>query len=399
MHTLERPSTLSAEDAPPLAPATQPAIHLPHRLTEGLRRAGVRINGAQPWDIRIRDQRVTTAVRRHGLTGLGEAYINGWWECDAIDNLFCRLLRASIPALFRNHPHVVRTHLLAALFNQQTPPASKRQIHAHYDTGADVFSRILDPRMTYSCGYWRDASTLAEAQEQKLDLVCRKLGLKPGMRVLDIGCGWGSWVKFAAERYGVHAVGVTLSREQAAFARQNCAELNVEIKLQDYRTLEGRFDRIASIGMFEHVGPKNYVHYMDVARRCLDDDGLFVLHTFAAGDRMGRRNHSEVEWINRHIFPGLVVPSLGQIGRAIDGRFVVEDLHNFGADYDPTLLAWHENFEQAWPALRSHYDERFRRIWRYYLLSCAGAFRSRVYQVWQLVLTKSGVPGGYPSVR
>jgi cyclopropane-fatty-acyl-phospholipid synthase len=252
---------------------------------------------------------------------------------------------------------------------------------------------MLDRRLAYSCGYWRSASNLDDAQEAKLDLVCRKLGLRPGMRLLDIGCGWGSLVRHATERYGVRAVGVTVSDEQVAYARDACRGLDVEVRLQDYRELNEEFDRIASIGMFEHVGPKNYRAFMCVARRCLAEDGLFLLHTIGTRDSFPNLTRSELDWVERNIFPGAVMQSMKQIGAALDGVFVTEDLENFGADYAPTLMAWHANFEEAWSILAPRYGERFRRMWRYYLLTCAGAFRARAYQVWQLALSPRGMTG------
>jgi cyclopropane-fatty-acyl-phospholipid synthase len=254
---------------------------------------------------------------------------------------------------------------------------------------------MLDTRMIYSCGYWAEAETLEQAQEHKLDLVCRKLGLQPGMRVLDIGCGWGGAARFMAERYQVEVVGCTISAEQARLAREDCRDLSVQILLQDYRTLSGSFDRIFSIGMFEHVGHKNYRTYMETVARLLKDDGLFLLHS------IGSNKTSIVvdPWIERYIFPNGMLPSARQITRASEGLFILEDWHNFGADYDKTLMAWHANFISAWPQLKHAYDQRFFRMWTYYLLSCAGGFRARDNQLWQVVFAKNGVPGGYRAIR
>jgi cyclopropane-fatty-acyl-phospholipid synthase len=249
--------------------------------------------------------------------------------------------------------------------------------------------------MIYSCGYWKDAATLDEAQEAKLDLVCRKLGLQPGMRVLDIGCGWGGTAQFAAERYGVSVVGVTVSAEQAAYARRLCEGLDVEIRLADYRTPDGTFDRVLSIGMFEHVGYKNYAEFMRVVRRRLADDGLFLLHTIG-GNRSVKRSDP---WTDRYIFPNSMLPSARQIAATIEGTFVLEDWHGFGPDYDRTLIEWHRNVERHWPELEAKYGERFRRMWTYFLLSSAGGFRARKNQLWQLVLSPHGVPGGYCAAR
>ena len=162
------------------------------------------------------------------------------------------------------------------------------------------------------------------------------------------------------------------------------------IAVQDYRDVLGRFDRVVSIGMFEHVGPRNYRTFFELARRVLVvDDGPLLLNTIG-----GLSSQQSIDpWIGRYIFPNAVLPSTIQIARAAEALFVLEDLHNFGADYDCTLMAWHANFESAWPLLRDRFGERFRRMWRYYLLTCAGIFRARRNQLWQLVFSKKGIPG------
>jgi len=256
---------------------------------------------------------------------------------------------------------------------------------------------MLDKRMIYTCGFWKDAKNLDEAQEHKLDLICRKLQLKAGDRVLDIGCGWGGFAKFAAEKYGVSVVGVTISKEQVALAQENCKGLDVEIRLMDYRAMPqklGQFDKVVSIGMFEHVGPKNYRAYMRAAEQCLKDDGLFLLHTIGRSGQIAGAD----PWIDKYIFPNGILPSMHDIVHASRSLFTIEDWHNFGADYDKTLMAWCANFEKAWPQLEPAYGPRFRFRFRYYLLSCAAAFRARDIHLWQIVLTKK-ILGGYPSVR
>jgi cyclopropane-fatty-acyl-phospholipid synthase len=254
---------------------------------------------------------------------------------------------------------------------------------------------MLDTRMIYTCAYWTKAATLDEAQENKLELTCRKLELERGMKVLDIGCGWGGFAKYAAERFGVSVTGLTVSAEQAKSARELCRGLPVEIRLLDYRQFHGQFDRVVSLGMFEHVGYKSYRVYMEKASRYLKDNGLFLLHTI--GTNISSKWNDP--WIDHYIFPGSLLPSIQQIGKAIEGLFVMEDWHNFGADYDKTLMAWHQNFVNHWDDLKGRYDEIFFRMWKYYLLSCAGAFRARKNQLWQIVLSKKGVPGGYVSLR
>jgi cyclopropane-fatty-acyl-phospholipid synthase len=395
----------SPPDAANTVPGSTTIGNTTDRLEAMLARADIRVlrpprhAAARAWDVRLHDERLAPRVQREGLVGLGDAYVDGWWECTALDELFDRALSADLPASLASHPRVVLEYLNHRLRNLQNRPHARSNVHEHYDMGNDVFRATLDPYMQYTCGYWKDAADLNQAQINKLDLTCRKIGIGPGMTVRDLGCGGGGFARFAAERFGARVTGVTLSTEQLGYAREFCRNLPVEFRLHDYRDTRGTFDRVVSIGMFEHVGPKNYRTAMRVVHRCLKDDGLALIHFFATRDSFPNRTHSEVAWINKHIFPGLVVPSLKQIGDAIDGLFVLEDLHNFGADYDPTLMAWGANFERNWPSISATYGDRFYRMWRYYLYSCAGAFRAREYQLWQLVLSKHGVRGGYASIR
>ena len=360
-------------------------------ITSLLEKADIKVGGTRAWDIRFLSDGVPERVLAAGNLGLGEAYMDGHWECDRLDEFFARVLRAHLDEQI-DPARLVFHALRARLMNRQTARRAWQVGEQHYDIGNEFYEAMLDRRMTYTCGYWSGgAKTLDEAQEHKLDMICRKLGLQPGMRLLDIGCGWGSLMRFAAERYGVSCVGVTISKEQAEFGAERCKGLPVEFRLKDYRELDERFDRIASVGMFEHVGPKNYRAYMEVAHRCLADDGLFLLHTIGKN----RRNTAPDPWIDKYIFPNGELPTIGQIADASGGLFVTEDLHNFGADYDRTLMAWHANFEAAWPRFAQSMGERFGRMWRYYLMSCAGAFRARDIQLWQWVLSKNGLPGGY----
>lgn len=361
------------------------------QMQELLESADIRIGGDRDQDMQIHYPKLADRVFALGNLGLGESYMDGQWDANRLDAFFTNLLAARLDQKvkpLRMIFHALRTRLL----NRQTFKRAWAVGEVHYDLGNDFYSAMLDQRMTYTCGYWADgAKTLDQAQEAKLDMICQKLGLAPGMRMLDIGCGWGSLMGYAAERYGVKCTGVTISKKQAAFAAKRYKDFGLEFKLQDYRTIDEKFDRIASVGMFEHVGRKNFRQYAEVAHRCLNDGGLFLLHT------IGKNHRDSIPdpWVDKYIFPNGDLPSIGQLGDAFDNLFVVEDMHNFGADYDKTLMAWHQNFENAWPRFKNQLGERFHRMWRYYLLSCAGAFRARDIQLWQWVLSKEGVRGGY----
>jgi cyclopropane-fatty-acyl-phospholipid synthase len=363
---------------------------LRRRFEKSLAAADVAINGRRPWDIQIKDKRLFRRVFARGSLGFGEAYMDGWWEAESLDQLIFRLLRAGIDEKIRSLV-VLLADLKARLWNCQSLRRAFSVAERHYNLGNDLFQKMLDSRMIYSCGYWRKARDLEEAQAAKLELVCRKLHLKPGQRVLDIGCGWGGTARYMAEQFGVEVVGITVSSEQAALAAENCRGLPVEIRVEDYRTVQGRFDRVVSIGMFEHVGHKNYRAYFRKVIEVLKDDGLFLLHTIGGNTPAERTD----PWFDRYIFPNGTIPSSKQICDGFEGLLVLEDWHNFGPDYDRTLMAWYDRFNAAWPELRERYSERFRRMWRYYLLASAGSFRARDNQLWQLALSPKGLPPGY----
>jgi len=358
-------------------------------------KAGVTLNGNHPWDIQINDCRTCRKAVLGGSLGLGEAYMDGLWDCEQLDELFHRLLRSAVerPVISRWTDAWETLH--GFLINCQSRSRAFIVGEKHYDVGNELYKRMLDPYMTYTCAYWKDAETLQAAQEAKLDLVCRKIGLQSGNTVLDVGCGWGSFARFAAERYGAIVTGITISREQMELARQRCHGLPVELQLCDYRDFHGQFDHVVSLGMMEHVGYHNYRTYARMLHRCLRPGGFALIQVIGSPVEMKATD----PWINRYIFPNSMLPSVRQIGWAIDSIFHVEDWHSFGGHYDKTLMCWLENFDAAWNDLRPRYDERFRRMWRYYLMLCAGIFRSKRAQLWQIVLSKGGVPGVYQAVR
>jgi cyclopropane-fatty-acyl-phospholipid synthase len=348
--------------------------------------AGVEVGGHGPADLRVKDTRFYERLLRDASIGLGESYMDDWWEVDQLDVFIEKVMRANLKQKVTGSWHLRALTVKAVVLNLQSKARSSSSVEAHYDIGNDLYTRMLDPRMVYTCGYWKDARTLAAAQEAKLDLVARKVGLAPGMRVLDLGCGWGGFAGWAAEKYGCTVVGVTLSKDQVALGSQLWKHLPVELRLCDYRDVHGTFDRVVSIGMMEHVGPKNHREVAQVIDRCMVDDGVALIHTIANN----RSLRHGTPFIEKYIFPNAVAPSLAQLGKAIEGLFVCEDLHNIGPDYDPTLMAWWANFDRTYAEIAKTYDHRFYQMWKFYLLAAAGASRARDAQLYQVVLTKTG---------
>lgn len=364
-------------------------------ITNLLELANISVNGTAPWDLQIHNEQFYDRVLRDRDLGFGETYMEGWWDSPRLDLLIERAAKAQLDTQLKPNLRLAFTILLSRLFNRQTRKRALEVGKRHYDLGNDLFTAMLDSNMNYTCGYWKNAQTLDEAQLAKLDLVCRKLLLKPGMRVLDIGCGWGSLAKYMAEHYGVEVVGITISRQQYELAKERCKNLAIDIRFQDYRELNEPFERIVSLGMFEHVGYRNYRNYMQIVNRCLKDEGLFLLHTIGNNEST---THT-MPWIGKYIFPNGMIPSIVQIGKATEKLLVMEDWHNFGPDYYKTLMAWHENFNAHWEELQGDYDEQFFRMWNYYLLFCAGGFKARVLQLWQIVFSKAGLKTRYDAAR
>jgi cyclopropane-fatty-acyl-phospholipid synthase len=355
-------------------------------ILELLDLAEIKINGSQPWDLQVHDNRLYERILRDSSLGLGEAYMDGWWDCESIDGFICRVLTERLDDKVRNNTRMVFQVARARLINRQSSARAYEVGKKHYDLGNDLYKAMLDKRLNYTCAYWKNASNLDEAQEAKLELVCKKIGIYPGMRILELGCGWGSFAKYAAEKHGAKILGVTVSKEQVALGMDLCKGLPVELRLQDYREVSGKYDAVISIGVMEHVGYKNYRTYMEVTDRCLKEDGIAFFHTIG-GNESGTTGDA---WLTKYIFPNGMTPSIEQLGKAMAGLFVMEDWHNLCPNYDRTLQAWYANFEQAWPELKDKYGERFHRMWRYYLMSCAGGFRARSMQLWQVVLTRTG---------
>lgn len=350
--------------------------------------------------------RAFEVARRGGLYELGESYIRGEWETNDLPELMYRLMTEDpqLGVTFKKNDARLFVSLVKnRLFNLQSGKRAFEVGEKHYDLGNDLFSKMLDQSsMSYTCGYWRNARNLDEAQVNKIDLLCRKLKLQPGMRVLDIGCGWANFAYHAAKNYGVSVVGLTVSKEQAAFARERCQGLPVEILIQDYQTYSGTFDRVVSIEMIEAVGRKNIPAFFSMVERCLVEKGLFALQVISA-ESFSLRSKAALDqyiaWLQRRIFPNGWIPSFPSVIDPARDNLVVEDLHNFSADYARTLSAWASNFEAAWPSLKETYGEPFRRMWLYYLNGCEALFAARMVQLYQIVYSKGGVPGGYVAER
>ncbi|MDW3095471.1 MAG: cyclopropane fatty acyl phospholipid synthase [Gammaproteobacteria bacterium] len=367
--------------------------NLNEQLEQLLHRADISMSGSRPWDLKVYNDNFFTRIFSEGSLALGEGYMDGWWDAESVDEFICKILSSDISKSIKPYK-ILALSLQAKLINLQNLSRSVQVAESHYNLGNRLFEIMLDKRLTYTCGYWKNATDLDTAQEAKLDLVCRKLNLEKGQHILDIGCGWGSFAKFAAENYGVEVTGITISEEQANYAKQDCKDFPINIVVQDYRLLEGKFDHIVSLGMFEHVGSKNYRSFFQHANRCLKDEGLLLLHTIGGLES----NLTPDPWIHKYIFPNGQIPSLAEVATSSEKFFLVEDMHNFGAYYDKTLMAWYNNFNAGWDELKGEYSERFYRMWKFYLQACAGAFRARDLQLWQFVMSKSGVQGVYDRV-
>ena len=374
---------------------------IPEPIASIAKAADVEFNGERPWDPRVHNPGLYGQLLSQGSLAFGNSYVRGEWDCEQLDELISRLL--SVDANRPLSPTAQWHSLIRLLLERISNPQSRSRAFVvgrrHYDIDPRVYAAMLDPQMVYSCGYWRQANDLNTAQDHKLQLICEKLELQPGQTLLDIGCGWGGLAAFAAQHYGVRVLGITVSVQQASYIRERLGHLPIEVLLCDYRRLgrhtEVPFDRVASIGMYEHVGRRNDRAFQRVLQQQLKPDGLALLQTIGC-NRGG--DHSDA-WIDAHIFPGGRLPSPSQLCNSLESSFLIEDWENFGADYDRTLLAWWHNFEAAWPQLQRDIGREFYRFWRYYLLSCAGFFRSRQGQLWQVVFSRPERRGTYQSWR
>jgi len=367
---------------------------LKNKIQELLSHAGIQLNGNKPYDIRVNDDRFYSAAIENGSLGLGESYMNGWWDAEQLDQFFDKILRANIDKAVKPWNYFI-TYLNSVIINRQTRKGSRRVAEQHYDLSAKLYESFLDPYNQYTCAYFKDTENLNEAQEKKLDLICRKLQLTSEDKVLDIGCGWGGFAKYAAEHYQCHVTGISISKEQIQYARKFTKGLPVDIEEMDYRDIKGIYNKVLICGMMEHVGYKNYKTLFSKVHHCLSDTGLFLLHSIGGDESVTNTD----PWIDKYIFPNSMIPSVNQISKAFEGIFVMEDWQNLSAHYYKTLMAWYQNFIMNWDSIKADYDEKFFLMWKYYLLSCAGTFSARKNQLWQIVFSKNGVPDGYAAIR
>lgn len=374
-----------------------------NKVDEILDEIGVTINGDKPYDIQIHNKRFLTKmlVSSSPSTVAGEAYMNGDWDCEQIDELFYRICRKELELKLYPKLGTWLYYLKNAMFNQQNPRKSREVAVQHYNLSNRLYELMLGKSMAYTCSYWKNAHSLDEAQFDKYDLICKKLHLKPGEKVLELGCGWGGLAKYMAEKYGCEVFAFDIGEGPSSYAKEFCKNLPVTIYQCDYRDThiynpnKIKFDKLVSVGVLEHIGYKNYQNFLNITSGFIKPEGIFLLHSIGGNYSL---NYCD-PWIDKYIFPNGMLPSIKQLGEAFEHQYIVEDFQNFGAYYDKTLLAWKDNFNQNWDELKSSFDERFRRMMNYYLASCAGGFRARGMQLWQFVLSPKGLTNGYTSFR
>lgn len=373
-----------------------------------LHNAGIDVGGVE-----IHDKSALLEVMKGGTLALGETYMAKRWDCRDLDKLMTEVLRkrstGKLKLTFRDGFGLIWGAISDWGLNPQMDGGSLVVGKHHYDIGNTMFRHMLGSEMIYSCGYWKGLSNWApqtdldKAQLSKMEMICRKLKIEKGMRILDIGCGWGGFARYTAGEYGAKVVGITISKEQYKYCQEQDDETyggGCEFYLASYYDLpeldesfEGSFDRVVSIGMCEHVGYKNYQTFMNIQCQMLKPGGMVMLHTIVGNESKLRGD----SWYEKYIFPNSMLPSLSQLASAAENVLVMEDIHNIGVHYDKTLMAWHKNFNQSIDLINDELDEpmdeTFIRMWNYYLLFSAALFRSRTIQLYQIVLSKEVYEG------
>jgi cyclopropane-fatty-acyl-phospholipid synthase len=348
----------------------------------------IHINGNRPWDMVVRDERVFRDIVTRGSLGLGNAYTQGWWDSPALDEWMYRVSQSPALRSARTLTHIIPNALATAsefLYNTQSLPRSQHVLKKHYELNLPLFANMLDPLMQYSCAHFGNTKTLPEAQVEKLDLIARKLEISERDTLLDIGSGWGGLAKYFSENKGCSVTGINISQKQIQFSEKFAPSQKVSFQNRDYRQIEGIFDKVVSVGMFEHVGPQNYRAFMKSAHKALRPGGLLLIQsiTKSTSDKICD------PWIKRNIFPNSHIPSLAQVSAAAEDLFVLESVQNIGEHYDKTLMCWHKNFTKNWEKISPSFDSAFQRKWTYYLLTCAGVFRARELGCCQVLFRKN----------
>jgi cyclopropane-fatty-acyl-phospholipid synthase len=367
-------------------------------LSKLLAAADVQINGTRPWDMQVHNESTYARILKDGDLGAGESYMEGWWDCQQLGVMIEKVLRADVMSKVQLSLVDKAKAVWSMLTGSKSTGSSKEQLCYHYDIGNDLYKAMLDPYMQYTCGFWRNgATTLEQAQLDKLDMICKKVNARQGCKWLDLGCGFSGLMKYATEKYSTVCTGYNLSTDQMGYGRDVlCAGLPITFVEGDFcKTLasvkDGKFDVVTNVGSIEHCGVNRYREFMQNAYNCIADDGVFLTQSILSGSK--DTQYSFLAFLNKYIFPGGVSPTLTQLSQAMEGLFVIEDVHNFGEDYAKTLAAWHANLTQAWASLSANnpkYTTKFKRMFDFYLLCCAGTFRARGLNLLQIVATKVG---------
>ena len=364
----------------------------------------IEVNGSNPWDPQVHNPAAYNMMVSRGSVGLGETYMHGYWDCEQLDQFFARVTSVDLRKLIPVNFPTVSLAVGAYLKNRQLPKAAWEVGRMHYDLPDEVWEATLDSAMTGSCAYYRNPTdTLEEAQLNKCRMTLDKVGLKSGHSLLDIGVGWAAFSGLAAQEYGAHPIGITVSEGQKAYIHKRYGEA-IDVRVNPWQETELRepVDCIVSAEMFEHVGSDNYRSFFEFCRRSIKEDGLMNLHTIV---RHTPSKHID-PWMDKYIYPGGCIPTLGQITTAVHGLFHVVDVHDIGGHYPATLRAWMDNFRRNWDSVKSLGSARlgmdpevFCRMWLYHYMASAGGFMSSRISVHQIVLSPNGVPGRYQSIR
>ena len=350
----------------------------------------------------IHDERFFTRAVTGADIGIGESYMDGDWASPDLVALV-RVATRNLRRLDAKNPMISSGRRLLArmrhAMQENSLLGSRKNIQAHYDLGNDFYRLFLDKQMLYSCGYFQaEGESLESAQINKMERICRKLRIEPGDRVLEIGCGWGAFAVYAAQQHGAHVTGVTISETQFQAASELARESrlpagSVTILKQDYRLLQGQYDKIVSIEMFEAVGLAYYDEFFRSCDQLLNENGSMLMQTITMPEQELKEYRRRVDWIQTYIFPGSDLAYVGEMQRSLSRvtQMNVSHLESMGLHYARTLSSWRERyFQHLEDARRLGFDERFLRMWDFYLSWCEGAFRERYVNVAQIVFAKNG---------